>query len=454
VWSANQRRRSLGERLFRIAETVERIESRPAELTHGAKALLAYIGSLLRQVDSTVDDRWNELAVIEPGLREELRRELCDDFRDVVGVLVSEVVPVLVGADARRVPVELEPALRQSVLSAAPDWKPVPVLYGSDYYEYSIVPLRKSELEVPVTGRPVPSSAAEGGDMESPPDFVFISVPGVERDSVALHAVLLGHEAGHLRDWYLRLSEGFVLDVPPQLVDSDGKPGEGYGEYVKIATNWTEECVADILSCLTIGPVALLALPEVAGGAGELAVDSDSHPGTDRRIELMLRVLHQQGFDVVSGLTEAFSGYKTLCGDAWKRIVQGPDLNQQIASLVLAWIRTQLDELIRVCTSNVPASDLFTSDYWPLVESAASMLGGGLPCGEIILAGRSRAAARPEVILNASWLVKVQGLQALGQQLGVVLTEDSHISDVSRVSEVLDRLTLKSFEIAEFLRSA
>jgi hypothetical protein len=82
------------------------------------------------------------------------------------------------------------------------------------------------------------------------------------------------------------------------------------------------------------------------------------------------------------------------------------------------------------------------------------MLEEGLPCGEIIVANGGRVPARPEVILNASWLVKVRGLQALGRHIGVVLTEDSHISDVSRISEALDRLTLKSFEIAEFLRSA
>jgi len=55
------------------------------------------------------------------------------------------------------------------------------------------------------------------------------------------------------------------------------------------------------------------------------------------------------------------------------------------------------------------------------------------------------------VVLNAAWLVKLHDLSAVADQLGITLSDSSGIQDISKVSEVLDRLALKSIEIASFL---
>ena len=428
------------------------MESHPAELTKGAASLLEYVETLLEQVRSTVDTRWSQLEVLDSALREDLRRDLCDDFQDVIGVLGNDLLPVLVGADARLVPVELESVLRRAVIQAAPSWSPGPVLYGSNYYDYSIVKFTKADIEIPlaVMGDTEVTSPAEAE--AGPPDFLFVSAPSVERDSAALHAVILGHELGHLRDWHALLSDGFPLDVPAELLDADGKPTEGYGDYIDTATNWTEELVADVFSCLTIGPAAVLWLPELTSTGGTMDVDFPSHPGSDRRVCLMLRVLEEQGFASAEGFEEVFTGYGTLFGRAWERPVKGAELGSlDVATLTLTWIRNHLEELIRKCREVVPNDQLFTIAQWKDVIAAGAMLRLGLPCGELLSDAGVRVPASPEVVLNAAWLVKLHYLQELAGQLGINLTDQSGLQDISRVNDVLDRLALKSIEISSFM---
>jgi hypothetical protein len=427
------------------------MESHPAELTKGATALLQYVEGLLEQVRSTVDSRWSQLAVLDVDLREELRRDLCDDFEDVIGVLGNELLPVLVGADAQLVPVELEPVFRRAVAQAAPTWSPEPVLYGSSYYDYSIVKFAKSEIEIPLAVMRNPQTS-EAEDDSGPPDFLFVSVPSVERDSAALHAVILGHELGHLRDWHAGLTDGFPLDVPAELLDADGKPTDEYGDYIETATNWTEELVADIFSCLTIGPAAVLWLPELTSTGGNMDVDFPSHPGSDRRVNLMLRVLEDQGFAAAKGFDEPFAGYRKLFGNAWRRPVQGTEFSSAgVATLTLSWIGNHLDDLVQHCRAAVPEGQVFRSEQWDAVQSAAGMLRQGLPCGELRGEHGETMPAPPEVVLNAAWLVKLHDLSAVADQLGITLSDSSGIQDISKVSEVLDRLALKSIEIASFL---
>ena len=451
MWSAAQRRRSLGERLYRISANVSQMESHPAELTKGASSLLTYVEALLSQVRTTVDSRWSELGVLEQALREELRRDLCDDFQDVIGVLGNDLLPVLVGSDARLVPVELESVLRRAVANAAPNWSPEPVLYGSNYYDYSIVKLAKSDIEIPlaVMRETGPATPDESG----PPDFVFVSAPSVERDSAALHAVILGHELGHLRDWYAGVSKGMKADVPTGLLDSKGRPKRGYRDYIDTTTNWTEELVADIFSCLTIGPAAVLWLPELNSTGGTMDADFPSHPGSDRRVNLMLRVLGDLGFATANGLADVFAGYGDLFGRAWDRTVQGSEFpSATVATLTLEWIRDHLAELIQGCRDALPKDQIFQLDRWGDVQAAAAMLRRGLPCGELFGKDGKRTFAAPEVVLNAAWLVKLDGLKELGEQIGVMLSDSSPLEDLSKVNDVLDRLALKSLEISSFLQ--
>lgn len=453
MWSAAQRRRSLGERLQRISTAVDQMESHPAELTQGAAALLDYVAALLVQVRSTVDSRWSQLSVLDAVAREDLRRDLCDDFQDVIGVLGNDLLPVLVGADARFVPVELEVILQSAVAQAARSWSPRPVLYGSNYYDYSIVKFAKSEIEIPLAVMRDSHDVVAPTEETQPPDFLFISVPSVERDSAALHAVILGHELGHLWDWHAQVSKQLPLDVPEGLLDANGKPTDGYGEYIETATNWTEELVADIFSCLTIGPAALLWLPELNSTGGTMDVDFPSHPGSDRRVSLMLRVLEEQGFSKADGFEEVFAEYSKLYAKAWDRAIQGTDFGSATAaSLTLVWIRDHQTDLIDHARHAVPADQVFGVDRWSDVLIAAGMLRRGLPCGELRVGDGRRVGASPQVVLNAAWLVKLHHLSALAGELGIELTADSNLQDVSKVADIVDRLALKSMEIASFLQ--
>jgi hypothetical protein len=326
------------------------------------------------------------------------------------------------------------------------------VLYGSSEYDYSIVRFAKSEIEIPLAVMGKSATGDAGEEEVGPPDFVFLSAPSVERDSAALHAVILGHELGHLRDWHERVSKNFPLDVPPGLVDAEGKPSDGYGEYISTATNWTEELVADAFSCLTMGPAAVLWLPELTSTGGTMDVDFLSHPGSDRRVSLMLRLLEEQGFAKADGFEEVFTGYSKLFGKAWERPVQGTEFGTASApTLTLIWIRDHLDDLIDRCRAAVPNDQLFTADRWGEVHVAAGMFRQGLPCGELKDKDGRRVPAAPQVVLNAAWLVKLHNLAEVGQQLGITLSDNSDLDDISKVSDVLDKLALKSIEIASFL---
>jgi hypothetical protein len=79
------------------------------------------------------------------------------------------------------------------------------------------------------------------------------------------------------------------------------------------------------------------------------------------------------------------------------------------------------------------------------------MLRRGLPCGELKDKDGRRVPAAPQVVLNAAWLVKLHYLAEVGQQLGITLSDKSDLDDISKVSDVLDKLALKSIEIASFL---
>ena len=68
-------------------------------------------------------------------------------------------------------------------------------------------------------------------------------------------------------------------------------------------------------------------------------------------------------------------------------------------------------------------------------------------------AASGTAAASAAVILNAAWVVKLHHLSDLAEQLGVTRAEIANLQEMSRVNDVLDRLTLKSMDIASNMES-
>jgi len=163
-------------------------------------------------------------------------------------------------------------------------------------------------------------------------------------------------------------------------------------------------------------------------------------------------MLEEQGFAAAKGFDEPFAGYRMLFGNAWRRPVQGTEFSSAaVATLTLSWIGNHLDDLVQQCRAAVPEGQVFRSEQWDAVQAAAGMLRQGLPCGELRGEHGETMPASPEVVLNAAWLVKLHDLSAVADQLGITLSDSSGIQDISKVSEVLDRLALKSIEIASFL---
>src|SRR5437764_2894032 len=189
MWNSEQKRRSLSERLYQLSVAVDQAYGQPEQLTDGQKTLLKDLRTIIAVVNTTIDREWTMfLGVKDQTERERSRWELCSTFEYLIQKLGQDIVPVLSGSSSSLVPVELEPILQYEVVHAAPDWDWQPILYSSTQYDYSIVPLPPADdiLDVISAVRP-----ATGGPSQQ---LLALSTPAIERDSIALHAVLLGHE--------------------------------------------------------------------------------------------------------------------------------------------------------------------------------------------------------------------------------------------------------------------
>jgi len=435
VWTADQRRRSLGERLGHVDDLVTAGENREGRLTEGAYKLVVYLRRLISKLEQTLDSRWQALGVLDDLVREDLRQHLCDEFRDVLALITYELMPVLFGADPLAVPLELETAVVEAVSRADPGGEIVPVLYGSPYPGYAI-----SEHNLNRWLQML------GPTDELLPGFVSLCVPRLERDSVSLHCLLLGHEVGHLWDWRNRITSGIEVGIPGEYQDAGGnldmRHASAFSRYLDVVQSWFEEFGADTLACLWLGPAAVLALPELAGSLGPPNNDTDTHPATDRRVKLMLEVLRAQGFADVPDLRLVLEAYETQTRDSWDR------LPPEGRALPWTFVRGRLDGLLERCRQSVGSAQ-FAADRWPGVEAAAVLLARGIPCGEA-----SAEKAEPmdtATILNAAWLVKIRDLERLATEVGV---DSAILRGSNEVNRVLDELTLKSIEISEYLRQA
>jgi hypothetical protein len=449
MWNAEQRRRGLSEHLQRLSAAARQVEAQPEQLTNGQKALLADLKLILRAVPRAIDETWQEFSAVQSAEeRERSRRDLCSNFEELIQTLLREIVPVLTGGAASLVPVELEPVLQDEVQHAAPSKSYRPILYSTPEFNYSIVP-------VPSAAEVLDHAGATTGEATEAKELLSVSSPAIGKDSIALHAILVGHEIGHLRQFETGVAAGFAPPVPDAWKDADGNVApdheESFDKYVRLVSNWGEELAADIFSCLTLGPVALLALPEVVGIAAELDEDSDSHPAAGRRIRLMAEFLLARGFGAVEVAGEAINAYADQFANA-----PAEDINIDEPNLVEpateAWtvLRGFVEELREDCIVELDANSVMGPDAWPAVLRARDLLRWGLPCGDTWSDEANASTPTPiTVILNAAWLVKIQHL---GDLASVVATSISTTEGIGEVSYVLDQLVTKSIEIANHLK--
>lgn len=440
---------NLYRRLDSVQGALARHLDHEESMTPGGRQLLSRAQLLLAHARQVLEFRWQRTGAFTSEIREVTRRNLCEDFTAVVRELATSLLPALDGAVSHRVPVELESALQRMANAAARQWQPRVLLYASDALNYSIERHEDPFDALATTLSAVPRPHPE----ETLGPFLFLRVPEVERDTATLHAIILGHELGHLRDWAEQLSGVVTAKLPDEWADDAGKvKKEHIQDFVRYATilqQWSAEIVADLLAAHLLGPASLLAFGELIASLGGWEKDSPTHPAPDRRAALVVRTLRELEYGNIPEVDAVLLHYEAESANSLVRGVafENDDLSRAGDR---AWARLQeaLPELKAVCKDSLVPGEGLSIEDWSDVRRARDQLLAGRPCGERY--NGDIATARPdEVIMNAAWLARIGDLESFAGRLRL----DSSIpSSRSLVAAVLDGLVLKSFEIAELRR--
>jgi hypothetical protein len=447
---AASRRRSLNRRFENILQTLENTGDQAETLTASAKRLLEVLSNLVLFARASVEQRWLDTdGFPEPG-REMTRRLTVGDITYLLRELSDNLLPALDGAVSSNVPVEIEALVRRLVMIASDRADLNVILFSSNEINYSIQ-LYPDPLQIiaPLIAPHMPAPESERTD------FLFLRLPRLERDSAALHAVLLGHEIGHLVDWTNTITGGLSPTLPERWLDPDTHDvlpefAGAYDGYSEVLLNWTSEVVADIVAAITMGPASLLALAELVLSIGQLDGDSNTHPGLDRRAAVILRVLDSHGFREIPQAESQLATFRAPSADALSREVNNARTGTQEA---WDWISTNLDDIISRCAVG-PAATSTLAGRWEEVTEASARLAEGLPCGERWFTNEDGSvelvAVDESVILNAAWCLWSEGLGGLASVVAVEDSSDQRM--MAQVGVVLDGLVLKSLEIAEIRR--
>jgi hypothetical protein len=438
--TSDQKRRSLLERLYHVHLALEELSTHRESLSGGASALLEATDRLLNEVLRQFHTQWSyleEAAAGKPDTErsEEERAVLCDEFADTATALASAVVPILEGAEPENVPVEIEPILQAMMRKAASSWNlSACVLSSSFSYNYSIGVCHFADFY----------SLIKAPQLAPKKDFVVVQIPRLESQSLPLHAILIGHEMGHLFEMHAQISDKLSLPIPPKLGIPLPEPGAAQRRdtFVSHRASWIREILADIFSVLLIGPAAPLSIAELAGTVQPLDEDQFTHPSPIRRLSVMVDLLRKGGFFGVDGVERILGETSAL------KIVKPPppvmgepkSWNDYIWSEIVSI----LDGLVAECVDVVGAS-AFTAADWTSVKEVVDALEHGLPCGEGTAEGGSPYPISPAAILNAAWTVKCNGCVGIIDELQL---DPNATGSLLRSNYILDELVLKSLEIS------
>lgn len=440
---------ALNRRLDSISSAIRRHRDHVDAMTPGGRELLERSELLLRHTREAITYRWTRTEPLKDPSRETARRNICDDFADVLVELATRLLPALDGALSQRVPVELEPVLQRLADAAAPSINPTVILYAADAFNYSI-----ERHPDPVTY--LTTALAPGLAPPAPRSgpFLFLRVPAIERDCASLHCIILGHEIGHLRDWATNISTQISCPPPPPWCDKKGalllQNVSAFKRYAHLIGQWGAELVADIVAAFTFGPASLLAFSELIGNLGSWRIDSSTHPAPDRRVLIILKVLKNLGFHKVEELQPILKHFDTEAAAAESRAMAVVDIAPDPAD-VMAWqtLSAQESKIIRTCKANIPEEEIFDATQWTAVREASNLLNSGLPCGEVLRAGPAIEYVEDVVIANALWLARIRGNQPLSSLVGL---SPAKPDEASLLGALMDDLALKSFEIADWRR--
>lgn len=446
---AHSRRESLHRRLDNTSAALDSVQKRKEALVPAAQALLARSQDLIAFARQALRDRWAATEHFpEPG-RDMVRVIACDNLQRLLQELSATLLPALRGANSTRIPVEMVDALEAAAqqVSGAPLSV---VVYAAAPYNYSIQwygdPLTElAPYIAPFAPPPVPDGSS----------FLFLSLPELERDSATLHAIALGHEIGHLRDWVHDITAPLDVTVPASWSNSSGSLSDLYAPavplYREVAAAWAQEIVSDVFAALVLGPASLFALVELLSSITSMVTDSPTHPAGDRRVHVVLTVLDTLGFEQVPELVPVLQELRRIATDSTTRAVRltgvpdGEPVLAEAANEVWLWLQAQLPTLFAACRAVVPEPVDVSS--WNDVVAAAEQLDHGQPCGERIVvtpSGTQLMAVRASTIMNAAWLSRVRRHPGLAHLLGT----GSSPEESAQLHAVVDGLVLKSLEVS------
>ena len=437
--SDQQNRALFLERLARLDGAVQEASGRPDRLTQGAIEFATALRELLGVLGSDFTGRWDALSGLDEGDRDEFRNQLLTDVQDAVADVTMYYLPILLGAQASRVPTEYELVVEDLLSSLCPDWHVIPILWGSDEYSYAT---RDWD-------HPVDWYSGNENDQSERPVFREFQLPSIERDSTLLHGVLVGHEIGHALDSFYEVSDGLNVPEARDVFNEAAPEHEAellHSAYVfsAAAKDWAGEIIADIFSGLIFGPVALFSFREFSERTGPPTVDSLTHPGSDRRYEVICQVLERAGFGAMDAVAEWISDFRSMFPDALDRPIQAEAVDEEGCQMAWDWLKPSIPDHISRCFEVIEDNSLFSAERWPLVEKLSRRLLGGHVIGEVYVGGAFTFVPPPS-ILNAGWLVKANSLFEFGQLMNL---DTSKREDVGHIALTLDGLIAKSLEIS------
>lgn len=442
--TTHYQKRAILERFHRVQRQLVEFDTRSESLTTGARQLLASGFEAVTVASVTFLSDWQEQIDLDSQAEDKFF-ELCDRHSAILGKFESKLIPLLDGADCNNIPFELETHLASLVPKIAPDWDITATVLHSEYrFNYGIGQYTTDELEALPAKIPIDHQR-----------FVTFALPRIARDSLTLHAVLLGHELGHLRQWHSPIpTSGKVETLPEDLLRSITDTDQRLKVLLTvkgITRNWINEFVADTYSALLIGPASLLALGELGAAVGSTTHDSETHPATDRRLSVIMKVLAGQGFLEprlhvgFRSLEELESANLRYSSDMDRDPPNQPTGFLNFSALRTAWniVHGWIDDIVNECSSSLPPELKFGIDRWGIARDVAECLAEGRPVGGSL----SKTALLPADVLNGAWLVRVSRMEDLAKVAG--LDRDGQLSHV-RTSKVLDDLVLKSLEILSY----
>lgn len=249
-----------------------------------------------------------------------------------------------------------------------------------------------------------------------------------------LHHVLLYHELGHAA--FHKMPPPFPPELDPtQATDLLERMmlAKKLAHYHQCMSAWMEEIYADTVGVLLAGPAYALAFARFLCSFFPLDTGSSSHPPIALRIELITKLVADEGY-----LAKLSPTGRALLED-WEREaneVSNYRVSRQetadILDLLVRDIRTQHSTLLVAARGAVSGRVYDAGDVEDDIERGRWMFELGLPAIDVDTSGASESVEplNPARIFSAAWMAYVQALDAASDLTSVV-------KQTQRLAEVL-----------------